>query len=278
MHTPPLPSSNPSGWRMYTSSWSVLYRNAIFISNWCNCKHSTYCVIACHRPEGLIVIDACLLHVSFHNQSRAKPFCQTISIQLLSKHQTAVDDLDILRTLSQLPRVVIHQCIHFFLLGRNPLLLLRGVHSFLVWSWISTTSNSSACQQKNVVPWCHPLWPLARAYWSSCVPLKLFLGLLLEDFLPLWRLRQCVIFLPLLRNHIFHSCIFQPRFNHLTGANSFWLEVDKRMHSLVARWHINLVPVFIIQVTNHSTKHALVVEFLLKLLWDVYITLHAKHT
>jgi hypothetical protein len=38
-----------------------------------------------------------------------------------------------------------------------------------------------------------------------------------------------------------------------------------RVHSLFERWHVNLVPVFIIQVANNSAKHILV-EFLLKLL------------
>jgi hypothetical protein len=47
--------------------------------------------------------------------------------------------------------VIFHQCIRFLLHGLNPLLLLRGVYSSPV-CWISTTSNSSACQRRNVAP------------------------------------------------------------------------------------------------------------------------------
>lgn len=139
-----------------------------------NCKHSTNCGTACHRAEGLNIINPCLLHMSFRDQASTKPLSQTIGIQLRSKHPAIVDDLHILQTINQLPRVIFHQCIHFFLHGPNPFLLLCGFHSFLVWHWISTTSNSSVCWQKNVFPWCHSHWPLYRAYWSLRVPGKLF--------------------------------------------------------------------------------------------------------
>ena len=189
-----------------------------------NCKHSTNCGLACHRAEDLIVINACLLYMSFHDKSSMKSLSQTISIQLCSKHPAAADHFHILWTNNQLPRVIFHYCIHFFLHGPYPFLLLHEFHSFPVWHWISTTSNSSACWQKNVFPWRHRHWPLYRAYWSFCVPGKLFLGLHLEGFIWLRWFQHCVTFLPFLRNHIFHSCVFQPCFNQWTGANSFWLK------------------------------------------------------
>ena len=89
---------------------------------------------------------------------------------------------------NQLPHVISHQYVHFY--SRNPLLHLRGIHSYPAWSWIPSTSNRNACRGKYLVPWYHLHWPLDR---SSCVPRNLFLGLHLEGFHRLWHSRHCVV-------------------------------------------------------------------------------------
>ena len=45
-----------------------------------NCKHSKNCGSAYHRAEGLFIINACLLHMSFRDQASTKLLSQTISI------------------------------------------------------------------------------------------------------------------------------------------------------------------------------------------------------
>ena len=147
--------------------------------------------------------------MSFRDQSSTKLFCQTIISQLHLKHPVVVDVLHILWTINQLLCVIYHQCIHFFLHCRNPLLLLRGVHSFPEWH-ISTTINRSACQWKKVVPDVIHFGHLTVRIGLPVFLEKLFFGLYLVNFLRLWWLWPYVIFLPFLCNHIFHTSFSNP--------------------------------------------------------------------
>lgn len=122
-------------------------------------------------------------------------------------------------------RVIFRQCTHFSLPGLNPI-LQHGVHGFPVWR-ISITSISSACRQKNVVPWSHPHLLLDRVHWSFSVSRHLLLDLHLRSFSPtvktVW---LCVFFLPFFCDHLFYSYDLQVHSSLWTGGNSFRLEVN----------------------------------------------------
>jgi len=69
------------------------------------------------------------------------------------------------------------------------------------------------------------------------------------------------MFLPFLRNQIFHSSDFQPLSTTELVQTRSDLKETMRVHGLFERWYVNLVPVFIIQLANHAIIYSFVSNF-----------------